>query len=64
MAFMFRGFEFLIKHHPMLTQATNTGLLMGTGDVIAQLIEHSKEPLGEYDATRTTRYFGKMSEEG
>lgn len=47
----------VLKKHPILVQAVQSGLLMGTGDVIAQTFLEKTE-LKNLNILRTAQFFG------
>jgi protein Mpv17 len=54
---LWRGYTRLLEKYPWRTQAANTGLLLGAGDLIAQMGVERRSPM-TYEGTRTLRFLG------
>ncbi|XP_064596870.1 protein Mpv17-like isoform X2 [Liolophura sinensis] len=56
MARLWRSYLGVLEHYPWTTQSTTTGVLMGAGDVIAQIAVEKKDS-SNYDYKRSIRFF-------
>lgn len=52
-----RAYRTLLQQHPLISQSVQTGILMGTGDFIAQTLVDRKE-LKNVNLTRTFQFAG------
>lgn len=57
MSGLLRGYRSFLEDFPILSQCVQTGILMGTGDVLAQTVVNDKE-LKNVDLKRTIQFGG------